>query len=211
VPVGFITGQLESERALGERRAREPVVLPSGFVTMLMTDVEGSTGLLHHLGDAYREMLDAVRTILRDAAIGRDGLVVETRADELFAVFESPAAALEMAVSAQRDLRQRTWTHGLDVRVRIGIHSGYPTVADANYIGMAVHTTARVTAAAHGGQIVVSGDTRTAVWGAAPQGVRFRALGAYRLRGIPDEVPLFQVAAKGLVTRFPQLRGASPA
>jgi class 3 adenylate cyclase len=203
VPVGFIAGQLQSERQLGQDRGRSPLALPSGFVTMLMTDIEGSTALLHRLGDGYGELLEGVRALLKDATVERDGHVVEARADEFFAVFESPQSALESAVTVQRLLRGRSWAEHLEVRVRIGIHSGYPTLTDENYIGMAVHTTARVSAAAHGGQILVSGDTKEATQGSRPDGVRFRSLGAHRLRGLPEPVPLFQVAAPGLITRFP--------
>ena len=185
MPVGFITGQFESEREIGRRGAGKPVPLPSGFVTMLLTDIESSTTLLDRLGDGYGELLTDVRSILQDTARGRHGSVVETRADEFFAAYESPAAALETAVTVQRELRARRWPDDVEVRVRIGIHSGYPKLADANYIGMAVHTAARVSAAAHGGQIIVSGDTREAAKGLAPDGVRFRRLGEYRLRGIP--------------------------
>jgi class 3 adenylate cyclase len=209
VPVGFITGQLKSERELGELRPREPVRLPSGFVTMLMTDVEGSTALVHRLGERYRELINDLRAILRDAAVGMLGHVVETRADEFFAVFESPCSALDTAVTIQRELQGRSWVEDLDVRVRVGIHSGYPTLNDANYIGMPVHTTARICAAAHGGQILVSGDTREAARGSTPDGVRFKSLGEYRLRGLPDPVPLFQIAAKELVSRFPLPRTSS--
>jgi class 3 adenylate cyclase len=203
VPVGFITGQLLSEREFGELRAGELVQLPSGFVTMLMTDIEGSTALVHRLGERYRELINDVRAILRDTAVGMAGHVVETRADEFFAVFERPRSALDTAVTIQRELRGQSWPEDLEVRVRVGIHSGNPTLNDANYIGMAVHTAARICAAAHGGQILVSGDTRDAARGSTPDGVRFRSLGEYRLRGLPDPVPLFQVAAKGLVARFP--------
>jgi class 3 adenylate cyclase len=206
VPVGFITGQLRSEHELGRLDAQEPEGLPSGFVTMLLTDIEGSTALVQRLGDRYGGVLDGVRAILRDTVLASGGHVVETRADEFFAVFEPPASALETAVSIQRVLRERRWVDDLQVRVRIGIHSGYPTRAQANYIGMAVHTAARICDAAHGGQILVSGDTRTAARESRPDGVRFRSLGPFRLRGLPDEVPLFQVAAKGLITRFPPPR-----
>jgi class 3 adenylate cyclase len=203
VPVGFITGQLQSERARGGIEAREPVQFPSGFVTMLMTDIEGSTGLVQHLGERYDELLNGVRTIHADATVGSGGQVAETRADEFFAVFERPRSALETAVAIQRELRERSWPDDLDVRVRIGIHSGYPTLSAPNYIGMAVHTTARICAAAQGGQILVSDATREAARGATPDGVRFMSLGEYRLRGLPAAVPLFQVAAKGLPARFP--------
>jgi class 3 adenylate cyclase len=206
VPVGFITGQLHSEREEGRRHAQEPVSLPSGFVTMLMTDIEGSTALVHRLGDGYGELLDDVCAILREGVERQGGYVVEARADEFFAVFESPTAALDAAVAAQHELRDRTWVGGIDVRVRVGIHSGWPTRTETNYIGMAIHTAARVCSAAHGAQIVVTGDMREAVKGAVPEGVRFRSLGPFRLRGIPEPVALFQVAAKGLPTRFPAPR-----
>jgi class 3 adenylate cyclase len=210
VPVGFIAGQLHTERELARRHAHAPVVLPDGFLTMVMTDVEGSTDLVHRLGDAYRELLESVRSILAGCIAAHGGHLVDARADESFAVFENPVSALQMAVDAQRDLRSRTWSGDVQCRVRIGIHSGYPTLADGNYLGVPVHTAARVSAAAHGGQVVVSGDTRTAVRGSKLEGVRFRALGSYRLRGLPEPVPLFQIAAKGLDTRFPDLRGARP-
>ena len=208
VPVGFVAGQLQSERALGERQAFEPVQLPSGFVTMLMTDIEGSTALVHRLGDGYRGLINDVRGILRAIALGFEGLVVETRADEFFAVFEQPHAAVDTAVAIQRELRGRVWHEDLEVRVRIGIHSGYPTLNEANYIGMDVHTAARISAAAHGGQILVSGGTREAVIRAGRDSVRFRSLGEHHLRGIPEPVPVYQVAAKGLAVRFPLPRTA---
>ena len=95
---------------------------------------------------------------------------------------------------------------GADVRVRIGIHSGYPTSTADNYIGLDVNTASRICAVGHGGQIVVSDNTRESVKATAPAGVRFVALGSHRLRGLPDPVSLFQVGAKGLATRFPPLR-----
>jgi class 3 adenylate cyclase len=205
VPVGFIAGQLESERARGTRGA---VILPSGFVTMLLTDIEASTALLERLGDGYGDLLTDVRSLLQDTATGRRGSVVETRADEFFAAFASPAAALETAIAVQRLIRERSWPDGLEVRVRIGIHSGYPTLKESNYIGMAVHTAARVSAAAHGGQILTSGDTREALTGLVPDGVTFRRLGEFRLRGITAPVALHQVRARGLASRFPPPRSA---
>jgi class 3 adenylate cyclase len=204
VPVGFITGQLQSERALGERS--ESVQLPSGFVTMLMTDIEGSTGLVHVLGPRYREVIDEVWSILRRGVADVGGHEVEARADEFFAVFESPRSAVDAAISVQRDLMTRTWIDDVDVRVRIGIHSGYPTSTEDNYIGMDVNTASRITAVGHGGQVVVSANTREGVKASAPNDVRFTALGTHKLRGLPEPVPLYQVAAKGLPTRFPPLR-----
>jgi class 3 adenylate cyclase len=208
VPVGFITGQLESERKLARRGAHEPVLLPSGFVTMLLTDIEGSTALLHHLGDGYGSLLDDVRALLHETVERTAGHVVETRADEFFAAYESPASALDTAVTVQRELSRRRWPGDVEVRVRIGIHSGYPRLVDTNYIGMAVHTAARICGAAHGGQVLASGDTREATAGIMPTGFGFRHVGEYRLRGIPATVSLHQVTAKGLISRFPAPRSA---
>ncbi len=204
VPVGFIAGQLQSERALGGRAG--PVVLPSGFVTMLMTDIEGSTALVQHLGARYREVIDEVWSILRRGVTDAGGFEVEARADEFFAVFESPRCAVDAAISVQRDLLGRSWVDALEVRVRVGIHSGYPTSTENNYIGTDVNLASRITAVGHGGQVVVSANTREGVKATAPADVRFKALGAHKLRGLPEPVPLFQVAAKGLPHRFPPLR-----
>jgi class 3 adenylate cyclase len=205
VPVGFIAGQLQSERELGQRE--EPLVqLPSGFVTMLMTDIEGSTALVQHLGERYRELIDEVWAILRRSVSSTGGHEVEARADEFFAVFEAPRCAVDAAITMQRELLGRSWSDDLAVRVRIGIHSGYPTSTPDNYIGMDVHTASRITAVGHGGQVVVSANTREGVKASAPDGVRFKSLGSYKLRGLPEAMALYQVGAKGLPSRFPPLR-----
>ena len=206
VPVGFIAGELEIERRRAWGGDDQAVTMPTGFVTMLLTDIESSTALVQLLGDHYGVVLDDVRTILREASVGHGGYVVEARADDSFAAFASPAGAFNAALSIQRTLSARSWADGITVSVRIGIHSGYPTPTTDNYIGMAVHTAARVAASGHGGQIVVSGDAREALAEVPLDGVRFRRLGAYRLRGIPDEVSLHQVLADGLGTRFPPPR-----
>ncbi len=205
VPVGFIDGQLRSERALG-KAAPEEQVLPSGFVTMLMTDVEGSTGLVANLNERYRDLLQVVRDLQRDCVNRAEGVLVESRADEVFAVFEHPLAALKAAIDIHQRFDGWTWTDVDTVRVRIGVHSGYPTLSDRNYIGLAVHLTARMCSAAHGGQILLSGETKLALTGCMPSDVRLRSLGRHRLRGIPEETALYQVVASGLATRFPPLR-----
>jgi class 3 adenylate cyclase len=202
VPIGFITSELQSAGS-GDRRTR---LLPSGFVTMLMTDIEGSTGLVRRLGEGYRKLLDNVCVVLRQAIEDAGGHEIEARADEFFAVFTSPRAAVDAAIAAQLALRDRRPAEGSEVRVRIGIHSGYPTSTEDNYIGLDVNTASRICAAGHGGQIVVSDNTRESIKATSPAGVRFIALGTHRLHGLSDSVPLFQVAAKGLGTRFPPLR-----
>lgn len=201
VPVGFIATQLRSERARSAPGDAAP--LPSGFVTLLMTDVEGSTALVQRLGERYGKLLDGIRAQLTDAVSTAGGLVVDSRADDFFAAFETPRGGLEAAVAIQRSLRNRSWADDLRVRVRAGIHSGYPTLSGAAYIGLAVHVTARVCGIAQGGQILVSGDARLAARESAPAGVGFRSLGDFRLRGLPDPVALYQVVARGLPTSFP--------
>lgn len=210
MPVGFITGQLASEQqqAATRRLVRK---LPRGFVTLLMTDIEGSTGLLRRLGDRYAALLKDVRTIIRRAVSRGSGREIDARADEFFAVFERPAAAVETSVAMQRALAERAWPGGVEVRVRAGLHSGHPTLTDAGYIGLAVHVTARVCAAAHGGQILLSGAARAAASASTPSGVRFRSLGRHRLAGLLEPEPLFQVQAAGLRPRFPPPRAGRTA
>jgi class 3 adenylate cyclase len=207
VPVGFITAELRSERKQAADGPATPVArLPTGFVTLLMTDIESSTTLLRRLGDRYAALLSDVRAILRDAVARAGGREIDVRADECFAAFESAGAAVEAALAIQRALGARTWEDGLEVRVRAGIHSGRPTLTKTGYIGLAVHTVARVCAAAHGGQVVVSAATRAAIGTSPPAGVRFRSLGRHRLAGLPDPEPLFQVQAQGLRASFPPPR-----
>jgi class 3 adenylate cyclase len=199
---------VEKELLHGQIQATstDAAALPTGFVTLLMTDIESSTGLLRRLGDRYGDLLNDLRGILRAAVLRASGREIDARADEYFAVFERAPAAIEAAVAAQRALGKRAWPDEVQVRVRMGIHSGRPTLTDVGYIGLAVHTTARVCAAAHGGQIVVSSRTRGAVGAPAPTGIRFRTLGRHRLPGLPALETLFQVQAKGLRGSFPKPR-----
>jgi class 3 adenylate cyclase len=199
---------VEKERLHGQIQATstDAAALPRGFVTLLMTDIEASTALLRRLGDGYGALLNDVRSIVRRAVSQGSGREIDARADEFFAVFDRPAAAVEAAVAVQRALGTRTWPDALEVRVRVGIHSGHPTLTDVGYIGLAVHTTARLCTAAHGGQIVVSTATRAAAGAPAPTAVRVRSLGRHRLPGLPDAETLFQVQAPGLRLRFPPPR-----
>lgn len=207
VPVGFISSQLRIERERGERGGAEPIDLPTGFVTLLMTDIEESTALLEHLGKGYGEVLNEVRDIHRLTVGDHGGCVVEARADDFFAAFESPEGALAAAIAIQRTMRAHQWRDDLEVAVRIGLHAGYPTRREDNYIGMAVHTAARISSAAHGGQIVISGDTKTALTGMTPAAVRLIDLGIHKLKGIRGEHQLFQVASEGIAREsFPPLR-----
>jgi len=204
VPVGFIDGQLRSERKLGATGRVER--LPTGLVTFLLTDIEDSTALLQKMGDAYGGLLDDVRGIVREAVVRAGGQEVDARADEFFAVFVSAPEAIAAAVEVQRTLGARTWPDDLECRVRAGVHSGRPTLTDSGYIGLPVHTAARVCFAGHGGQIVVSSEARDAALEAMPAGVRLRELGSHRLAGLTRATALFQVEAEGLLCDFPPLR-----
>lgn len=194
VPVGFIEGQLRPR-------------LPTGHLTLLFADIEASSHHLAELGDRYGPMLSAVRRIERRAIRDADGHEVEARADEMFAVFASARSAVGAAMAIVRAMRAFDWGDGRDVRVRIGLHSGRPTRTVAGYHGLSVNTAARLCAAAHGGQILLSRATLAAIG----EGVEVRHLGAHRLRGIPETHDVFQVLGDGLPHGFEPLRlGESP-
>lgn len=198
MPVGFISSQLRSTE-------RNRTSLPTGTVTFLLTDIEGSTSLLQRAGRGYVDLLREVRAVVRDAVRKGGGQVVDVHGDELFAVFEGAGPAIAAAVELQRTMPRHAWPGGHDVRVRAGLHTGRPTLTESGYVGLSVHTVARICSIAHGGQIVVSGRTRAGC-DALPEGVRLRNLGAHHLAGLPRDEDLFQVVADGLQTRFAPLR-----
>ncbi|HEV2218064.1 MAG TPA: adenylate/guanylate cyclase domain-containing protein [Candidatus Dormibacteraeota bacterium] len=196
VPVGFITGQVVNVRARAELAARESEAssLPRGVVTFLFSDIEDSTGLTHRLGSRYARLLAETRSQLRAAVRSAGGQVVDIRADELFAVFKGAPAALEAAIAIQRaTLADGARTETERVRIRIGLHTGRPTLTDTGYVGLAVSTAARVCAAARGGQIVMSAATHGATHPSSPRGVTFNDLGVQQLKGLPEPQRLFQV------------------
>jgi class 3 adenylate cyclase len=194
-PIGFISAQLQPQRRL-----------PKGHVTFLLTDIERSTELLARLDDRYASLAAAVRRVLRRAVRKAGGNEVDARGDEFFAVFRRPADALAAAVDMQRAMAAGPWPDGLDVRVRVGIHSGRPTLTETGYVGLAVHAAARICYGAHGGQIVVSSSTRAGLAESPVDGVRLRSLGSWRFQGLREADELFQVVAHGLGSTFPPLR-----
>jgi class 3 adenylate cyclase len=208
VPVGFITGQLRNVRIRGEieARASEVRTLPSGLVTFLLADIEDSTGLVRQLGDRYSGLLANLRLLLRAAIRASGGREVDARADEMFSVFKQAPAALEAALVIQRKVLARSWPDNLQVRVRVGLHTGRPTLTDTGYVGLAVNTAARVCFAGHGGQIMLSKAARDALGAFQPAGTGFRDLGLHQLQGLPGPDALFQVEAVGLPTDFPPPR-----
>jgi class 3 adenylate cyclase len=211
VPVGFMTGQVTNARMRGEvdARAVEARTLPTGVITFLLADIEDSTGLVRRLGDRYGGLLADARRLLRAAIRAAGGREVDTRADEMFAVFTEAPSALDAALAVQRKVLARTWPDGIQVRIRIGLHTGEPTLTDTGYVGLAVNTAARVCFAAHGGQIVLSSAARKAVAVSMPAGIGFRDLGRHALQGLPAPEALFQVEVADLPTDFPVPRTVS--
>lgn len=204
VPLGFFDGQLRKARGANVRS------LPRGTVTFLLTDIEGSTRLLERLGDEYTRLLRDVRTLIRTSVRAASGLEVDARADEFFAVFRRPAHALGAALAIQRALREKTWPQKAEVRVRIGMHTGRPTLTDTGYVGIAVHIAARVCWASHGGQILLSSAARESLAERLAEGIALRSLGRFSLYGLAEPETLFQVDAADLRAKFPRPRTLGP-
>jgi class 3 adenylate cyclase/streptogramin lyase len=178
--------------------------LPHGSVTLLFTDVEGSTELQRRLGERYHEVVEAHRRLLDEAFTAHGGTVVDRQTESFFVVFRRARDAILAAASAQRALADHVWPDGADVKVRMGIHAGEPDVADDRYVGLAVSRAARICAAAHGGQVLLSNAAR-ALLGDDERGY-VRRLGTYRLKDFPVPEPISQLVIDGLPNRFPPLR-----
>ena len=180
--------------------------LPIGTVTFLFTDIEGSTRALRELGEGYRAVQGLHADILRDAITAEDGEVIRTEGDAFFAVFRTATHALQASVRAQRELAGAAWPHGPGVRVRMGLHTGEGVLGGDDYVGLDVNLAARIAAAGHGGQIVISDATRVLVEHTLPDGVAVRALGSHALKDFDDPQPLFDVVVDGLPASFPPIR-----
>ena len=180
--------------------------LPSGTVSLLFSDIEGSTTLLSRLGPAYAAALDAHRRVLRAAWAEHGGTELGTEGDSFYVVFRTAGQAVAAATQAQREIAARDWPADERVRVRIGIHTGSPGVHDGAYVGMDVHRAARIAGAAHGGQVVLSQTTAHLAEDHLPQMVGLRDLGSHRLKDIPRAERLFQLTIDGLQNAFPPLR-----
>lgn len=183
--------------------------LPSGTVTFLFTDIEGSTALLRELGARYGDALAEHERLLRHAFDTCQGRVIDTQGDAFFVAFRRAKDAVAAAVAAQRALAENVWPDGCEVRVRMGIHTGEPAVGEDRYIGIAVHRAARICGAGHGGQVLVSQSTRELLREDAPNEAQLRDLGERRLKDLDDPERLYQVVAPGLRTDFPPLKAPS--
>src|SRR5215212_7302128 len=164
MPIGFISAQLQPQ-----------LKLPTGQVTFLLTDIEGSTELLGRLGDRYAALLADVRRVVRGAVRRAGGHEVSARGDDVFAVFERAPGALEAALAIQRAMRAKPWSGGIDVRLRIGLHRGRPALTETGYVGISVHAAARICFSAHGGQIAMSAAVQGALVDGLPEGVSLRS------------------------------------
>jgi class 3 adenylate cyclase len=180
--------------------------LPGGTVTFLFSDVEGSTRLLRELGDGWAGALADYRRILRDAFGEGGGREVDTQGDGMFFVFPRARPAVASAAEAQRRIEAHAWPEGAAVRVRMGMHTGEPAVAEEGYVGLDVVRAARIAAVAHGGQVLVSATTHALVAGDPVEGVGTIFLGDHPLKDLPAPVPIHQLVIDGLQTRFGVLR-----
>jgi predicted ATPase/class 3 adenylate cyclase len=180
--------------------------LPAGTITMLFSDIEGSTAMVTRLGDRYGEALSAHRVLLREAFAAWGGREMSTEGDSFFVVFPSAADAVSCCLRAQRALAGHNWPHGAAVHVRMGLHSGEPTEHEDNYIGLDVHRAARIAATAYGGQVVLSEATRLLAAPELPAEVSVKDLGFHRLKDIAEAERIWQLTAPGLRADFPPLK-----
>ncbi|MGZ4120472.1 MAG: ATP-binding protein [Actinomycetota bacterium] len=180
--------------------------LPTGTLTFLFTDIEGSTRLLQELGPRFGDLLEDHHSIMRSAIRAGDGTVIRTEGDAFFVVFPEPLRAVEAVISAQRELRAHVWPHAGPLRVRMGMHTGHATLRGDDYMGIDVHRAARIAAAAHGGQVLISDSTRALVEAELPDDVSLRDLAYHRLKDLRRPEHLYQLVVPGLPADFLPIR-----
>ncbi len=180
--------------------------IPQGTVTFVFTDIEGSTELLKRLGDRYAEVVAEHRRILREEFGGRGGVEMDTQGDAFFFSFARARDAVAAAVATQLRLAAHPWPDGSTLRVRMSLHTGEPVVGEEGYVGIDVVRAARICAAGHGGQVLISAATAALVGTSLPDGVRERDLGEHRLKDIDRPERIYQLDVDGLPSSFPPLR-----
>jgi class 3 adenylate cyclase len=183
--------------------------LPGGTVTFLFSDIEGSTRLLEQLGDRYQDVHRDHRRILREQLSEAGGREIDTQGDAFFFSFTRARDAVAGAVAGQRALAEHEWPEGAEVKVRMGLHTGEPTVGEEGYLGMDVVRAARICSAGHGGQILLSETTRALVGNNVPEGVEVRDLGQANLKDIQHE-RIYELALEERPGGFPALKAAAP-
>ncbi len=180
--------------------------LPTGTVTFLFTDVEGSTRLAQELGDGWPPLLERHREIARAAWAEQHGVEIGTEGDSFFVVFSSAPQALAAAVAAQRGLAAEAWPANAAIRVRMGLHSGEGLVSGGGYVGIDVHRAARISSAGSGGQVLISATTHALVEGNLPAGVSLRDMGEHRLKDLSRPERIWELVIDGLLREFPPIR-----
>jgi predicted ATPase/class 3 adenylate cyclase len=186
--------------------AREGV-LPTGTVTFLFTDIEGSTRLLQELGrERYAEIQEAHGRLMRSGIAQGDGAEIRTEGDSFFVVFPTPGGAVLAAVACQRALASHPWPHGGSVNVRMGMHTGEGYRGGDDYLGIDVNRAARIAAAGHGGQVLLSAASKGLVEHDLPEGVKLRDLGEHRLKDIAHPEHIYDLVIEGLSAEFPSLK-----
>lgn len=179
---------------------------PVGTVTVLFTDIEGSTQLLQQLGDRYAEVLAEHRELLRSIFLAHNGYEVDTQGDAFFYAFGRAGDAVAAAVTAQRALHRHQWPNDVSVRVRMGLHTGEPSRSGNGYIGVDVHRGARIMAVGHGGQVLLSRTTRDLAAGHLPDDVGLLDLGGHHLKDLQHVEHFYQLLIAGLPGEFPPLK-----
>lgn len=207
------TRTLFDELVRGQKSAQpmltpmSPVIIqPSGTVTFLFSDIEGSTKLLEELGEEYATLLADHRDLLHSIAEKYNGHEIDTQGDAFFFAFFRAADAVAFAADAQRALVSHPWPRSEQLRVRMGLHTGEPMLARTGYVGMDVHRAARIGAAGHGGQVLLSQATRSLVENELPSGTSLNDLGDYRLKDLRYPVHIVQLTIEGLPSDFPPLK-----
>ncbi len=180
--------------------------LPTGTVTLLFTDIEGSTQLLQQVGECYTNILATYRQLLREAFQTHHGFEVDTQGDAFFVAFARATDGLLAAVAAQRALAANSWPDGVTVLARMGLHTGEPSLVPEGYVGLDVHHAARIMSAGHGGQVLLSQTTRDLVEHDLPDGVSLLDLGEHRLKDVEYPGHLFQLVIADLPSDFPPLK-----
>jgi class 3 adenylate cyclase len=183
--------------------------LPSGTVTFVFSDIEGSTTLLKALGDRYGEVLAAHRRLMRECFTSRGGVEIDTQGDAFFFAFPRARDAVSSAVEAQRRHASYDWPEGRPVRVRMGLHTGEPAVGSEGYLGIDVVRAARLCTVGRGGQVILSETTRALVGSALPDGVAVHGLGERRLKDIDEPERLFELDIEGAPASDPAAETAA--
>lgn len=176
-------------------------------ITLVFSDIEGSTRLLQKLGDAYADLLERHNSILRATVAECGGREIDAAGDGFFLAFTTARDAVAAAVLVQQRLSANEWPQGVTLRVRLGLHTGEPSVGGGGYVGLDVHRAARICSAASGGQILLSASTHALVKGDLPEGVTLRDLGTHRLKDLHHAERLYQLDIAGLESVFAPVGG----